>query len=622
MVEIFRSEFLRYRKWAFLVTAVLLAVFTFIARLEPFLDPGSVSMALVSVALLLASLAFGFAQMMLHRRSNHWTYLVHRPTDPRHIYLGLMLAGFAILAIAVAAPWAVMITGLDISGASVVDTRHYAYVVYFYLICAAAYLVGNLAVLSANRGAILLTTLLFILLLPSPDNSVALFLPAFVLIALFITLNILSFKPDLGQHFRRPWAIALMVLPLCVPLMYGLSMSSTLTYHVPRFLMGTHPDTNPVDGTFRYYWNLDAAERVDYVLKGSEHPQSNYYIRQATLADDTIISTRSWPFPYRGQMFVKDFQYALVDEGSNTVWQFSHDSMLLEGRHVISQKSVGAVGRNGFLDSIDDATDADRFEVVPVMVGDNLMITPEILYQVDFAERYMAVKHQPAAGERYFGAPQFEEHYVALVTDKRVLLFDRQEFADEYQPAEPEYSVPHPVNPNGIYYVQTYRMVDGYLMVYSGPSLLGFDKSGTIALYARLGGGAELIHQRSYDIYAHPSWIRHMTEIASPVTLIAYEWTLDLIDPNFSRGNIWTWERVTSYPGHIYWLIVVLQLGAALGVFLLARRHELNGAQTATWVAMAFFLGLPALAGFLLMNPWRVTWRGRTETGAQVGAAA
>ena len=622
MIEIFKSEFLRYRKWALLVLVVLLAIFTFTARLEPFLDPGSASIALVSVALLLASLAFGFAQMILHRRGNHWTYLVHRPTPPRHIYLGIMLAGFAAIAIAVAVPWAVMVTGLDISGASVVDTRHYVYVVYFYLICVAAYLVGNLAALSANRGAILLAVFLFILLLPSPNNGIALFLPAFGLIGWFIALNLLSFKPDLGQHFKRPWAVALMAVPLCVPLMYGLVMSSTLTYHVPKFLMGTHPDTNPVIGSFRYYWNLDAAERVEYVLQGSKHPQSDYYTQQATLADNTIISTRAWPFPYRGQMFVKDFQYALVDESSNTVWQFSHDSMLLEGRHLISQQPAGAVGKNGFLDSVYDATDADRFSVVPVMVGDNLMITPEVLYQVDFEERYLAVKHRPEAGERYFGAPQFEEHYVAMVTNKRVLLFDRQEFADEYRPAEAEYNVPHPVDPNGIYYVQTYRMVDGYLMVYSGPNLLGFDRSGTIALYARLGGGAELIHERSYDIYAHPGWIRHMAEIVSPVTLIAYEHLLNTIDPVFSNSNPWTWDRLISYPPHLYWLVVVLQLTAMLSVFLLSRRHNLNTARTATWAVMALVLGLPALIAFLLMNPWRVTWQGNGKTGENTSAPA
>lgn len=606
MKDLFKSEFLRYRKWALLVMASFLAAAVFVSRLEPFLDPNSESMAIISVILIFSSLVFGLAQMLLHRRTNHWTYLVHRPLAPQKIYIALMAAGTAALALAVMLPWAIMVIGLDLVTSSVVDTRHYAYVLYFFLVCCAAYLVGSLAALSANRGAILLAPLLFTLLLPSPDSTLSQFLPAIVMIGLLLTLNIVSFKPDLAQHLRRPWAIVLMAAPLCVPVMYGLVMSSAITYHIPKFILGTHPDNNPVEGTFRYFWNLDAAARVGYALEGSDHPQADHYSQQATLADTAILSTSAWPFPHRSQLHVKDHQYALTDRASNTVWQFSHDSMLLEGRHAISQQHVGAVGRNGFLDHVDAATEADRFQEAPVMVGSNLMATPEVLYQVDFAERGLFVKFQPAAGERMIGLPRLKEHFVSLATDKHLMLFDRRTFADEYQAASPDYVIPHPVDPAGVYYVQSYRMVDGYLLVYSGPDLLAFDTPGLVTMHARPGAEAELVHRRTFDMYAHPAWIRHFSEIVSPLTTILHDQTLALIDPRFSEGKSWTMERLRSYPAHLYWLALLLQITALLAVLWLARRHRLGARRTVTWVVMAGLIGLPIVVAFVMMNPWRL----------------
>lgn len=605
MKNILVCEFLRYRKAAVLAMAAFLIAAIFISRLGPFLDPNSEPVAVLSVALMFGSMAFGLTQMLLHRRKNHWTFLIHRPVDPQKIYGAVMLAGMAVLAIAIAVPWVLMVAGLDLATATVIESRHYAYVVHFYLVCCAAYLVGSLTALSANKGSFLFAPLILILLIPTPQTALGQFLPSILMVVLLAVLNAASFKPNLSQHIRKPWAIALMAVPLSVSVMYGLTMSSTMTYHVPKFVLGTHPDNNPIDGTFRYYWNLDAADRVDYSLQGSSHPRAAQFGQQAALADAAIVSTKAAPFPHRGQLFVEDQQYALADSESNTVWQFSHSSMLLEGRHAISQDPAGAVGRNGFLDTVDQARAEDRFQEVPIISGNNLMVTSDRMYFVDFNERHLIEKFQPAAAERIIGPPQIEEHYVALSTSRSLLLFDRETFADEYYAAEPDHIVPHPVDPNSVYYVQTYRMVDGYLVVYSGPDLLAFDTPGIIVLHSKPGGETEQIYTRTFDTYAHPGWIRHHLEMAAPVLSVLYDKMVALIDPRTTDGRPWTAERMVGYPPVLYGVAALLHLIAIAAVVFLVRRQNMPKAVATTWLLLVAFLGLPIVIACLLMNPWR-----------------
>ena len=118
--------------------------------------------------------------------------------------------------------------------------------VFFLLFCAlTAYLVGSLTALNPSKGSILLAVILIWLMDTTPPNDIAQFAPMIIAIAVMLALNIISFKPDLSTYLHKPWAITLMVLPMTLALTFGLAMSTTVFYHVPKFIMGTHPDNNP-----------------------------------------------------------------------------------------------------------------------------------------------------------------------------------------------------------------------------------------------------------------------------------------------------------------------------------------------------------------------------------------
>lgn len=606
MLQIFKSEFLRYRIWALLGTLAVLAAYAFAAKLFPFLGAPPEMTAVSYLVLVGGSLVFGFVQMMLHKRNNHWTYLIHRPLAAREIFIGLVLAGLLVITLVIALPWLLMVTGIDAFTMTVVDTRHYTYIL-FMLFCAyTAYLVGTLAALNPSKGSILLAILLLIIMNPRPANDVAQYVPMLVVLAVLFALNVISFKPDLGTHVRRPWAIVLMALPMSYALTYGLALSTTIYYHVPKFIMGTHPDNHPVDGTMEYLWSVTGADSVSYALEGSDHPRADYYVKQAGLAEEGWISTSAWTYPRAGQLHTLDLQYALTPKGTNEIWQFSHDEMLMVGHSGIGQKPLGAIGMRGFLDSVGEAGDEDRFTNVPMMMGETFLVTPDVIYQVNFTERRLDVKHQPSAGEHYIGRPQVGENHVALVTDKHVLMFAPAVMADTYETAEPDYVIAHPVPLENISFIDTYRLVDGYLLVYRGGNFFGFDQPGSMVVHARLGGDTEVINARHYMVQRHPAWIRHFMAMISPVLHLMDNAYLSTIEPT-NADYISPKELLArDYPASICWTAAILMLLSALANGGLSRRHHLGRAQAMTWVVLGAVLSVPAVVAFLLMNPWRV----------------
>lgn len=605
MLELFKSEFLRYRKWGFLAAGAFLAAFIFVARIKPFLAPEQAQYAITNMVMIGGSIAFGLIQFLLHKRQNHWTYLVHRPIETHKIYIALMGAGIATLAIAVGGPWLVMVGGIDLATATVVDARHYAFIFNFILLCAIGYLVGSLAALNPSKGSVLLAIVLVVLMVPEPASNLAQFLPKLIVLAGLVALNLHSFKPDLALHVKKPWAILTMGGTMSFALVFGLIMFTTVIYHIPKFLMGTHPDNNPIDGTLRYYFNHEYNKRPTYALTGSEHPRAAQLAKSAELADVEYISVDRWSPPRRGQMYNQDRLFAFEHGDTNTIWQFSHDSMLLEGRHSISNEPVGAVGQNGFIEDTETATEADRFIEVPTMVGSNLMATPSKLYQVNFEDRLLEVKLEPAEGEVFISRPQIREHYVAISTDKNILMFDKREFVDEYEKAEPEFVVPHPVDTRDVYFVETFRMVDGYLLIYIGPEAFGFDKPGTAVVHAKLGGDSELIYDRHYQLYAHPAWIRHFEYMVSPALFVLKNALFYEIEPEDTDHLQVSTIMSHNYPSQVYWIAIALHLCALGGAILLARRNRLEKDSMATWCILSVVAGLPALIAFALMTPWR-----------------
>lgn len=605
MFELYKAEFARYRIWALCGIVVVLGFYGFLQKLKPFLEADMLQITTMNIGLVGGSFAFGIVQMILHKRINHWTYLIHRPLEVHKIFMALAGAAMTIITVVVVVPLFIMTAGLDAFTAETVDARHYAYVFQLLLTCFAAYAVGTFSVLNASKGAFLVILMLAAYLMPNPESDFKQFGPALAILVGLFALNFNSFKADLTAHTKEPWAIVMQSSGKILGIVMLFMMASTVFYHLPLFIAGAHPDDHPEDGSYSYMYEYEMGQRPAYVLRNSTHPSADLYAKQAELADQEFFSLDQWTFPRQGQMYVKDKQYALQPRGLNQVWQFSHDEMVMIGRNSKTEEVIGVIGQNGFLDNLESVTEEDRFETVPFMIGESFLETTSHLYQVNFADREMLVKHQPDAGEEYIGRLQINEDYIVIVSDKKSYLFDKVAFIDEFEAAEAEYVVEHPTRPEAMAWVATYRLADGYMMLFSGNDYFANNKPGAAIIHAKLGGESELIHEQRYKYKNHPFWIQHLEFISSPANYIMKNVYLHYIEPA-ETSNIPFKDIIGNRYGANAWILAgVLQLLAAGLALFWSRRRNLGKAQTVTWTVLGAVYGLPAFVALVLMSPWK-----------------
>src|SRR5688572_29371146 len=126
MVNLFKTEVLRHLNWV-----LILAVAHFLMLYYMFSLGSSFTYGEGSVFWLLATAIFagifGVFQMKLHKRSNDWVYLLHRPLPPAKIHIALTLAGGVLLILALVFPAVAMLVIMHIDGHLGTELRHYQF---------------------------------------------------------------------------------------------------------------------------------------------------------------------------------------------------------------------------------------------------------------------------------------------------------------------------------------------------------------------------------------------------------------------------------------------------------------------------------------------------------------
>ncbi|WND01743.1 hypothetical protein QGN29_09275 [Temperatibacter marinus] len=605
MFELFKAEFIRYRKWAILFLILQIAFWSFLTRLKPLLQPSGEQTALITFVCVAIGLGFGIVQMVLNRRKNNWTYLIQRPLKLNSIYQALASAALVNLIIAIPLGWFLTVTVMDLFTETVVDMRHYLYALYMAGLSITAYFIGTLTVLSASKGAIGLVYFLVIWIFPKPDSLLVLFSLMAGVLALLYYLNLQCFKPDLSTHVTRPLFVVLMGIPMQVTLLFVIIIGSTVYYHIPRFIIGDHPDNNPVVNSLSYLWHIDDPKVVGYILKDHDSIKNKESIsRQAELADADYISSGYWTYPSVGQLYTRDTAYGLFDSANRTHWIFSHDDMMLKGVDSLSRRAKGWIGKNGFIETRQPTAD-DRFESVPFMVADKFLATKTTVFQVNYEDKEMIVKYQTKPGEYFANPPQIRDHFVALVSEQNTYLFDKEDFVGEMIEANPNYTIPHPIALNKIRNMETRRMVDGYLVLYFSRDYNGYLKSAVSINYARLGKAVEMIAKTDYPEIRHPAVILDIEYVASPGAYILYKSIYRILEPS-EKDNLSVSEILNrEYWPSVQWTSLFLQLFSMIALFMLARRQKLSMALTVIWTVMGATFSLAACASYLLMNRMR-----------------
>jgi len=599
MLALFKAEFNRYRYWAIFALVQHLFVLSFLAKLGPILEPLNNEVTLLIIVL---CFAFGFVQMMLHKRKNHWVFLLQRPLDASKIYLALALAGIMNVLIVVPVAWFVMVIGFDHFTDTIIDMRHYSFGLFLAAIGVFTYLIGSLAALSASRFSVLTGLGLFVVFQSTSEYILLQSSIALMVILYLLYLNIGSFKPDLSQPLKSRLATVMLALPMQMMIVTLLLLSTQLFYHLPKFMLTSNPSELILEGTIDYWQDLPAEERVKFLVKNSNLENKTWLARQAELASSGVINIHTRRFSKKGQYPFRDKSFSMEDKANNNLWVFSHDEMLLQGINKKTGKVVGFVGLNGFIENLSTVHNNDRFNLVPFLLKDRFIVTENTVYMMDFEAKELSVKVNVPNGEKMVGRPQFTEGFVSMVTNNYTYLYEPADMFAHFDLAFPAYSLAHPTEISQISRVDTYAMVDGFLLIYMGNNYYGFDKPGAEIIYAKRDNGIQNIYKMFFEKHNDPVLIRHFEYLISP-----FLHTLDAMIYHTLKAYPVEEHPLTTVisgvmPSLVNLVALILHLLSIVIVFWLSRLINLDTKKSRLWLIMTGLIGIPALLSFVFIN--------------------
>lgn len=617
MLTLFKIELKRFGKYIFLLAFAQIVLWAYVQQQTSIMNiAGSINSNL-SIYAILASLLFAITQFAMHKRKNHWTYLVHRPLPIAHIFIAIAGAGVTCIILALSLPLLLSYVTLSVLGNETVELRHYLYVVHITLIALTAYLIGAFAVLNASWGAILLVTV-FTAMLTTKPNSVTLILLsdlAYMLIAFYLAIS--SFQVNLSKHFTKKRQIIVAAV-FMQPIAAMLLMMTQLTYHLPLMVTSSHPDrydysNGDYDNYYSALWHWDEQNLIEKVVDETIYPDKQLLLNQIDYAEQYRVRMKIVPDQVNGQLPHQDKTKGLFDNTNKVFWQFSHNQSLYIGRDKYSKDVIGYMGKKGFFASLSEAlqTEGNVFDSVPIALYGNFIQTKKALYIVDFVGQYVELKNLLSDSEEHFIRPLVLDRTIdtaLLVTNKGLHFFSSQLIQEENTYTESDLMVPYQQDLYIKDDILIYRLVDGYLLRFASRSFYGFEKPGVSLVHASYDGTVVTLGEKAFDYYRPlPLFISDQDFWQSPIVVNVVFDTLssiyELSQPN-KYTTFWNFSERT-YSSITYYYAIVAAIMSALLCLLIARRIKLGKSLTIFWVVFCLIASVPGLFSFLLLNPWR-----------------
>jgi len=616
MFNLFYCEFKRYQYYAIIFSILALTILTYYSSISPFVAKGP-EVDVYIVLTILVSFGFSATQMLLHKRKNHWAYLIHRPIAAKKLHHALTSAGCLLLTVAVILPILIILTGLDLLNIALVEQRHYLFILHLAMTAYFVYFIGVYTVLNANKGAILSIALLYYIISSrEPSSAVQTLTTDIVSLLVVFYLSKQSFKANLSQHFTKKRDITLATTAMHFAIVGLLFMSQAIFYHLPLALMDDHPDNYSQEQLKDYYaslWQLEPNELAELVVDENIYPNKATLIKQLELATEQYIKAGFQAQPFLGQVFHHDKSYAFEDKKNKVRWTFSHQEQLFIGDHLVNKKRVGYFDRHNFYPAgtkLKKISQKSRFKSVPNLSDNKFLRTKNTIYVVDFDEQYIEVKHQLADDEYYTQAINSLRKLpsIALLSNKALYLFNKQSFEQENSMTEPDMVIKHYreiVNPQ---HINLTSVIDGYIVSYASSSFFGFEQSGTGLVYAKFDGSRTLLGEKSFKKYRPlPNFINHQYELMSPLVAgIAFNYLTSQAKGNNDPDHLSLKEIIQlPYPRDVYYYAFGCWLLSMLLTWMLAIKIKLPRSRQLFWLSLVAVFSLPGLVSFLLLNKWR-----------------
>ncbi len=605
MFDLFLSEFKRYRLVALAAYFLQILCWIIIGKMMIILKPIYFTHAILMLCALSAGVGIGAVQMLLHKRKNHWTYLIHRPLSMSKIHLALSAAALCVIFAGFIFPFVSVVAYLDLMTNNVVDVRHYLMCVEMMLIAATAYFITTYAVLSPSKLVIMSLWMVAYLCARNTIHANYMLLNAAIFCGLSFYMSRSAFKIDLSIFSSKKSMIVLMSVAMQPLLFWILGSLQAVYYHVPMGMMGIHPNKDLTKDSYYSFVLSDTKQQFAALLAKSDSDLAPALNRQLSLAKFKSFGLRKRVEVTKGQLFTSDRGYEIWGE-DNTIWVFSHDKMVFEGRSMKTDEHAGLLTRAGFVAASEKITPQQQFEYVPNIISSQYIYTQNTLFNIDFKAQKITPIYTLSGDEIFAGSPVSAFDLTLLRTNKRLVLFNKTDFSTASSLIEPLHSVNLPIALENNMHIEISQMTDGYLFLFSSSHFFGFEEEGSELIYVTHDNDITSLAVKQFNIRHQSRLLTEQYFTLSPIVSNVIEFSLGRILTTVKttpESMKYFWQR--SYPPSIWAFCIGMALFSALITLIIAKRLPMSPSNRWLWVALSLIGALPALIAFLIINDWR-----------------
>jgi hypothetical protein len=605
MRELFYSEWRRFRKAAFIAAGLHLVLLLLANRIMDLLQRRALEYRFLASFYIIAGLVFALFQFGTVRQPSRWMWLMHRPISPPRIFAALAMASAALIVLVVGLPALVVTLGIDVLSARTVDLRHYALVLQLVLVVGAAWLCGSYTIL--NRSYLAAVILIMPLLLTSQLASApAMLLASALNLGLLAYIVLGAFKPNRAAPTGHAIALMATALPMQLGFYFVLTLGGSFVWQSSQILLGLDPLNRPVPPAGGYTEN-NRAESADVLAAGlrtASDPRAQGWLKALAQQKSTAIRWSIESYPVRQQAGnLENPQW--TDRKSRTLWTFSHDRMIYEGRDLFTGRAKGIIGLHG-------TGDATAFPAVPVVRGDTvhtaprdtpIIVLPHAAYEFDAASGRLLQLLALAPTETLAGEPAVQGGELFAATNARLIAYEK---AVAGVPLSEKYSIALPGPFTDLERIDTVRIDGERLFSFSYGSNMneGSGEAAQLLVLVDANGHATQVARRALThdfplLFEHHRWW-----VSPPIyTLLALPSVLfeegRVLDAGQARND----DALTrSRPAQAWMAALVSSIAAALAAWAWLRRTGVGPWRRAGWIGACFVFGLPCMLSLAILQ--------------------
>lgn len=614
MKLLFLTEWQRYQRLASILMVLHLLLWGIMSKLMPTMAMDPMKQLFLLALSCCGGIAFGVISTGLHRRKNHWTFLVHRPVSIARMHLAISLANICFLFCVICLPILLVFGFIDLSSNQVVDMRHYLTVLHLFALAICSYFFASFAFLSPAKASFMALWSLLLVMggVSLPLWHIVLIDTAFIALSFYLAHR--SFQINTEPLLQSKKFVLASVVALQPFMLILLMATSGLYYHIPQTIMGTHPNNDEAINSYQNFLMKERAQSFQQLVTLSTHVEKQVLYRQLSLSEYQSISYKTLAYPRFQQLFTVVDDVTLVEASKEVKWVLSHDDRVFVGRHIKTDNIVGYLGITGFFDALEQITERDRFNQAVITVDNQFLQSGTTIYQVNFDDRKIVLKHELPSGEYYTKPIKNMFERTVVQSNKATYMFEQVNFYFSPKRLLAQHRITHPNDLPSYQDVVVTEVQDGFLIHYADSHFYGYLQPGAHITYVRHDGDIEHLASYAFTEPHVPTLVSGQTFIMSPIVM------------NIINGLVPSQLSFASEPYHPYqfiwqrdlsmsmwfWIIACIAV-AMLGTVMLARYLVWSKRTTLFWMTSMLIFSLPGFVALVLLHctPIYQTWRSR-----------